>query len=97
MLFLDLDDAMEVLRFHGFIKEGYTDEDGLELVRSELEQKCYVKSKNDSIGKITQLACDINPKEIAAQIEGDNLSQWCEIIQAEINACVATYKEDDFD
>lgn len=41
-LVLYLDDAMNVLLGHGFIDKGYLDEDGnSELVRSELEQKCY--------------------------------------------------------
>lgn len=95
MLFLDLDDAMKVLKWHGFLDEGYEDPDGLELVRSELEQKCYIKTKDDTISKVAQLACDINPKEIAAQIEHDNLGQWCENIQAEFTACVAKYREED--
>lgn len=41
-LVLYLDDAMKVLLQHDFIAEGYIDEDGgAEVVRNELEQKCY--------------------------------------------------------
>ena len=49
-LVLYLDDAMNVLLGHGFIDKGYMDDDGnAELVRSELEQKCYsvLPSKDD--------------------------------------------------
>lgn len=49
-LVLYLDDAMKVLLGHEFIDKGYIDDDGnAELVRSELEQKCYpvLPSKDD--------------------------------------------------
>ena len=49
-LVLYLDDAMNVLLGHEFIDKGYIDDDGnAELVRSELEQKCYsvLPSKDD--------------------------------------------------
>jgi len=49
-LVLYLDDAMNVLLRHNFIDKGYIDNDGnAELVRSELEQKCYsvLPSKDD--------------------------------------------------
>lgn len=43
-LMLYLDDAMKVLLQHDFIDIGYIDDDGgSELVRSELEQKCYLR------------------------------------------------------
>ena len=41
-LVLYLDDAMNVLLRHNFIDKGYIDDDGnAEVVRNELEQKCY--------------------------------------------------------
>jgi hypothetical protein len=42
-LLIYLDDAMKVLLQHGFLCQGYIDDsDGsAEVVRSELEQKCY--------------------------------------------------------
>ena len=49
-LVLYLDDAMNVLLGHEFIDKGYIDDDGnAEVVRSELEQKCYsvLPSKDD--------------------------------------------------
>lgn len=88
-MFLDLEDAIQVLKINGFLDSGYADDDGLEIVRNELEQKCYIKSENDTVKNISSLTCDINPKEIASQIEHDNLGQWCEILRAELNACVA--------
>ena len=43
-LMLYLDDAMKVLLQNDFIDIGYIDEDGgSELVRNELEQKCYLR------------------------------------------------------
>lgn len=88
-MFLDLDDAMNVLIRHGFLDKGYVNTDGLDLVRGELEQKCYIKSEDDNINRICSIACDINPVEIASQIERDNLGQWCKIIRADLTACVA--------
>lgn len=49
-LMLYLDDAMKVLLWNGFIDDGYIDEDGnAELVRSELEQKCYMREPVDIV------------------------------------------------
>ena len=96
MLFLSLEDAMQVIRSNRhWLADGYDNEDGLELISIELEQKCFIKSSDDTIQKISSLACDINPKEIAAQIENDNLSQWCEIMQAELNACLVKGDDDE--
>lgn len=51
-LMITLDDAMKVLINGGFLaKEWQDDEGGLECVRNELEQKCYVKLK----GKETKI------------------------------------------
>lgn len=47
---LYLDDAMKVLLYHGFIDDGYIDEDGnAEVVRNELEQKCYLREPIDLV------------------------------------------------
>ena len=95
MLFLSLEDAMQVIKRNiDWLADGYNDEDGLDLISTELEQKCFIKSSDDTIKKISSLAYDINPKEIAAQIESDNLRQWCEIMQAELNACVTKGDDD---
>lgn len=89
MLFLDLDDAMKVLQWNECsLSDDMTNEDW-EYIRNELEQKCFITSKDDTLRNISQLACDINPKEIASHIEDDTLGQWCEVVQAELNACAA--------
>ena len=38
-----------------------------------------------SIQDLCGLIEDVNPKEIAAQIEEDNLRQWCDILRTEMN------------
>ena len=43
---INLDDAMKVLLQNDFIDKGYIDDDGnAEVVRNELEQKCYFVEK----------------------------------------------------
>jgi hypothetical protein len=49
-LMLYLDDAMKVLLQNDFIKDGYIDDDGgSEVVRNELEQKCYLREPVDIV------------------------------------------------
>ncbi len=64
------------------------DEDDIEFISTELEQKCYIVADcRDpmSIQDLCGLIEDVNPKEIAAQIEEDNLRQWCDILRTEMN------------
>ena len=58
-----------------------------EWLRSEFEQKCFINrySKNESLQKLSDLIFDINPKEIAKHIESDNLRNWCNMMQIEMN------------
>lgn len=58
-----------------------------EWLRSEFEQKCFINrySKNESLQKLNDLIFDINPKEIAKHIESDNLHNWCNMMQVEMN------------
>ena len=57
--------------------------DDAEIIRQELEQKCWFPPKSDDAAKhLNDLIFDINPAEICSQIESDNLKQWCEIIQS---------------
>ena len=80
MLMLTLDDAVKVAR--ELIINGMNDE---EIIRQELEQKCWFPPKADEAAKhLNDLIFDINPAEICSQIESDNLKQWCEIIQTEM-------------
>ena len=80
MLMLTLDDAVKVA------KRLVVDEmDDDEIIRQELEQKCWFPPKSDESAKrLNDLIFDINPAEICSQIESDNLKQWCEIIQTEM-------------
>lgn len=80
MLMLSLDDAVKVA------KQLVADEmDNEEIIRQELEQKCCFPPKSDEAAKrLNDLIFDINPTEICAQIESDNLKQWCKTIQTEM-------------
>ena len=82
---LTLDDAVKVcLRF----LRDYSDTDSDEmkvLVEQDMEQKCWISGqKNEPLKRLNDLTFDINPAEIASQIESDNLRNWCETIQVEM-------------
>lgn len=74
MLFLN--DAMKVIK-----QTTCLNEDDLDILEQELEQKCWLSSKERSIIEIVN---DINPQEIAAHVENDSLGAWCESWKAEI-------------
>lgn len=79
---LTLDDAVKVcLRF----LRDYSDTNPDEvkgLVEDEMEQKCWISRQNDEpLKRLNDLTFDINPAEIARQIESGNLRNWCETIQ----------------
>ena len=80
-MMIDVEDAVKVARQY-MIDYGYhfdDEEDGV-ILTQEMEQKCYL---NNGVGSVLDLVADINPTEICAQIESDNLTQWCKVIQAE--------------
>lgn len=82
-LMISLDDAMEVLIRGGYIDEGYIDDDGnAELVRSELEQKCYMIQKHKDAKWTDHIAGEIdevmNVHSIAEHIENGTLHNWLE-------------------
>lgn len=80
MLMLSLDDAVKVTQW--LVEDG---NDDYEIIRQELEQKCWIPSEiNEPAKRLSELIFDINPVEICAQIESDNLKKWCKIIQAEM-------------
>ena len=80
MLMLTLDDAVKVAK--RLIRDNMNDD---EIIRQELEQKCWIPSEISEPAKsLNDLIFDINPAEICAQIEADNLKKWCEIIQVEM-------------
>ena len=85
MLMLSLDDAVKVTKW--LVEDGIDDE---EIIRQELEQKCWFPPKtNDAAKHLNDLIFDINPAEICSQIESDNLKCWCEIIQTEMKMSMA--------
>lgn len=73
-LVLTLDKAVDVVM-------EYFDVDK-EFIRQELEQKCYINSGVENPRKeLIELIMDVNPAEIASQIESDNLRDWCKTVQ----------------
>jgi hypothetical protein len=77
---LTLEDAVKVAK--RLVKDGMDDE---EIIRQELEQKCWLPPEMDEAAKrLNDLIFDINPAEICNQIESDNLKNWCEIVQTEM-------------
>ena len=92
MLMLTLDDAVKVCvrllyetdYFDGMLEEEY--ESAIEHIMNELKQKCWFPPDSSEAAKcLSDIICDINPAEIASQIEADNLRKWCEIVQNEMS------------
>ena len=80
MLMLTLDDAVKVAK--RLIADNIDDD---EIIRQELEQKCWFPPKSDDAAKhLSDLIFDIKPAEICSQIESDNLRNWCKTIQTEM-------------
>ena len=80
MLMLTLEDAVKVAK--RLVEDGMDDE---EIIRQDLEQKCWFSPKTDDAAKrLNDLIFDINPSEICSQIESDNLKSWCKIVQVEM-------------
>ena len=80
MLMLTLDDAVKVAK--RLVMDDMNDE---EIIRQELEQKCWFPPEADEAAKdLNDLIFDINPAEICSQIESDNLREWCSIVQTEM-------------
>ena len=80
MLMLTLEDAVKVAK--ELVEYGVDDE---EIIRQELEQKCWIPPEKDEAAKrLNDLICDITPAEICSQIESDNLKNWCGTVQMEM-------------
>lgn len=91
-LMLTLDDAVKVcmrlLHNTNYFDDMPEEERGstTEYIRSEFEQKCwFLPDSSDPAKRLSDMICDVNPAEIANQIEVDNLRQWCEIMQNEMS------------
>ena len=79
-MLLNLDDAVKVTK--RLVIDGMDDE---QIIRQELEQKCWIPPKTDEAAKrLNDLICDITPAEICSQIESDNLKNWCGTVQMEM-------------
>lgn len=77
---ISLDDAVKVAK--RLIADNMDDD---EIIRQELEQKCWFPPKTDKAAKrLNGLICDITPAEICSQIESDNLRNWCKTVQTEM-------------
>ena len=80
MLMLSLDDAVKVAK--RLIADNMDDD---EVIRQEFEQKCWFPPTTDSAAeRLNYLIFDINPAEICAHIQEDNLKEWCVFMQTEM-------------
>ena len=80
-MILEMTDAVKVARDY-MIERGYhfdDEEDGVILIQ-KMSKECYPTDWDRPLGGLVR---DINPTEICAQIESDNLTQWCKVMQAE--------------
>lgn len=50
----------------------------------QAQEEKHSNSGDEPAKRLNDLIFDINPAEICAQIEADNLKKWCEIIQIEM-------------
>lgn len=93
MSMIKLDDAVDVVKR---ILTGWygTRPEDLAYIRSELEQKAWIAGyqKDDPVNRLHGLIKDINPEEIAEQVKVDNLIDWCDIIQVEMELAMAQMK-----
>jgi len=82
---LTLEDAVKVTK--RLVNDGMDDE---EIIRQELEQKCWLPPEMDEAAKrLNDLIFDINPAEICNQIESDNLKNWCGVVQMQMKMAMA--------
>lgn len=85
MLMLSIEDAVKVAK--QLITEQMDDD---EIIYREFEQKCWLPPKTHAAAKhLYDLVCDLNPAEICAQIESDNLKRWCRIVQTQMIMAMA--------
>lgn len=85
-LILTLDDAVKIAM--GFMYEyceDLTEMQEIEVVlRQDMEQKCYINmpfEDAEARKAMVERIMDINPAEIASQIESDNLRDFCKSFQ----------------
>ena len=88
-LMINLDDVMDVLYRMNCIDESFIDDDGnADIVRSELEQKCYSIMKPESKTWFDEIKTDIeyvtSTEEIGKHIVEGGLKEWLEFCRDNI-------------
>lgn len=84
MLMLTLEDAVKVAK--RLIRDGMDDE---EIIRQELEQKCWIPPNTDEAAKrLNDLIFCINPAVICSHVESDELKSWCEYMRIEMKMAI---------
>lgn len=90
-LLLTLDDATKVaMRFlRDYSDLGKDEFEGIEeVLRSELEQKCYISKESK---RLAALIGEINPESITKSILNDELARWCRKMQVVLQGYIANY------
>lgn len=86
-MMIDTADAVKVASefYEDYItnKWSFTEEDR-DVLFTELEQKSYLTGCEEPARRLMDLIMDVNPTEICAQIQSDNLTEWCKSIQTEM-------------
>lgn len=95
-MLLDINDAVKVAIDN--IRNNYNcdvDEEDEEILHQEMEQKVWITDFTDEpfMLQLMGLIMDVNPAEICAQIESDNLKNWCEKIQVSMQMCLIKMKK----
>lgn len=84
MLMLTLEDAVKVAVDILNSYDVAIDDSDVDYIEQELEQQCYVGISDKDKSFVEELdgyIMDINPAEIASQIESDHLRNWCKNLQ----------------
>lgn len=96
-MLLDINDAVKVAMnyIHDHCDDYGIDEEDEKLMYQEMEQKVWITEFTDEPIMLQLIGCimDINPAEICAQIESDNLKNWCQTIQVSMQMCLVRMKE----
>ena len=83
MAMLNLDDAMDVLTKNGYLDPRYENEDGMhELIRNELEQKCYCgQLDNDQVKMFRNIIAELTVRRICDHLVDGDAEEWLAMIR----------------
>lgn len=87
-MMLDLEDAVMVAKRLMEAYGGDVTEETEELIRNELEQKCYVNTMEKRLKPIEDMLnqiMEITPENIAGAISKDHLREYCKELQVALN------------